>query len=156
MFIFIKNGEADMGIELFPHNQTAYESALSLLKEYGKAAVIHPTGTGKSMIAFKLAEEYPASRICWLAPSAYIFKTQLENLKREGGDALLNIVFLTYAALMKMEKDGISELSPDCIVLDEFHRCGAVEWGKGVARLLSVFPSAKNFGSVCDSRPFSG
>lgn len=146
MFIFIKNGEADMGIELFPHNQTAYESALSLLKEYGKAAVIHPTGTGKSMIAFKLAEEYPASRICWLAPSAYIFKTQLENLKREGGDALLNIVFLTYAALMKMEKDGISELSPDCIVLDEFHRCGAVEWGKGVARLLSVFPSAKILG----------
>ena len=71
MFIFIKNGEADMGIELFPHNQTAYESALSLLKEYGKAAVIHPTGTGKSMIAFKLAEEYPAAFAGWL--QAHIF-----------------------------------------------------------------------------------
>ena len=33
-------------IELFAHNRIAYESAVKMLSEVGKAAVIHPTGTG--------------------------------------------------------------------------------------------------------------
>ena len=48
-----------MSIKLFEYNQTAYEVALNLMKETGKAAVIHPTGTGKSFIGFKLCEEFP-------------------------------------------------------------------------------------------------
>lgn len=40
-------------IELFEHNKTAYEAALEQMEETGKACVIHPTGTGKSFIAFK-------------------------------------------------------------------------------------------------------
>ena len=70
-----------MAIALFEHNRIAYEAAVSLLAETGKAAVVHPTGTGKSFIAFKLCEDNPASRVCWLSPSAYIYETQLENLK---------------------------------------------------------------------------
>ena len=46
-------------IQLYEHNQTAYESVLALLPQSGKAAVIHPTGTGKSFIAFKLVEDHP-------------------------------------------------------------------------------------------------
>ena len=34
-----------MGLELFPHNQTAYDAAMDMIAKYGKAAVIHPTGT---------------------------------------------------------------------------------------------------------------
>lgn len=41
-------------ISLFEHNRTAYESACEMLAQTGKAAVIHPTGTGKSFIGFKL------------------------------------------------------------------------------------------------------
>lgn len=37
-------------IDLFEHNKTAYGSSVSLLSETGKAAVIHPTDTGKSLI----------------------------------------------------------------------------------------------------------
>ena len=85
-----------MSFQLFQHNQTAYESALTLLKKKGKAAVIHPTGTGKSFIGFRLAEDYPDKNICWLSPSEYIYKTQLENLQRESGDEKLqHICFLT-------------------------------------------------------------
>ena len=58
-----------MSIKLFEYNQTAYEVALNLMKETGKAAVIHPTGTGKSFIGFKLCEEFPESSVCWLSPS---------------------------------------------------------------------------------------
>ena len=69
-----------MKIELFEHNQTAYQAALDMLKTTGKAAIVHPTGTGKSFIGFKLCEDYPDQTICWLSPSEYIFRTQVENL----------------------------------------------------------------------------
>ena len=69
-----------MRIELFEHNQTAYQAALDMLKTAGKAAIVHPTGTGKSFIGFKLCEDYPDQTICWLSPSEYIFRTQVENL----------------------------------------------------------------------------
>ena len=39
-------------VELFAHNLTAYKSAALMLAETGKAAIIHPTGTGKFFIAF--------------------------------------------------------------------------------------------------------
>ena len=75
-------GVSAVSIHLFKHNQAAYEAAVSMMEREGKAAVIHPTGTGKSFIAFKLADEHPDARICWLAPSEYIYHTQLENVKR--------------------------------------------------------------------------
>ena len=113
-----------------------------MMEETGKAAVIHPTGTGKSFIAFMLAVEHPEQQICWLSPSEYIFKTQVENLKASAdGYAPDNIIFLTYAKLMMMDESAILALMPDYIILDEFHRCGATEWGKGVDRLLRSFPN---------------
>ena len=136
-----------MSIKLYDHNQYAYESALNLLKEKGKAAVIHPTGTGKSFIGFRLAEDHPDKHICWLSPSEYIYKTQLENLQKESEDQKLhNITFLTYARLMNMNEDELEELTADYIILDEFHRCGAAEWGKGVTRLLERYSSAPVLG----------
>ena len=51
-----------------------------MMDQYGKAAIVHPTGTGKSYIAFKLIEDNPEKVVIWLSPSEYIFKTQLESL----------------------------------------------------------------------------
>ncbi len=68
-----------MPIKLYSHNEIAYENALALLRTEKKAAVIHPTGTGKSFIAFRLCEDNPDKHICWLSPSEYIFSTQLEK-----------------------------------------------------------------------------
>ena len=79
-----------MAIELFKRNEEAYNSALKMLNTIGKAAIIHPTGTGKSFIGFKLCEDYPQKSICWLSPSDYIFKTQLENLKKASGGYALS------------------------------------------------------------------
>ncbi len=93
-----------MGISLFPHNQKAYEAAKQMLHECGKAAIIHPTGTGKSFIGFKLCEDNPQSHIFWLSPSAYIFNTQLENIKKSAsGWAPKNITFYTYQKLLFMQ-----------------------------------------------------
>ena len=136
-----------MAIALFDHNRIAYEAAVSLLNETGKAAIVHPTGTGKSFIAFKLCEDNPESRICWLSPSAYIYETQLENLKfAADGWQPENVTFLTYAKLMGMTDEEIAELQPDYIVLDEFHRCGAEMWGQGVQKLLATYAATPVLG----------
>ena len=57
-----------MSIHLFKHNQEAYNSVTAMLEREKMAAVIHPTGTGKSLIAFKLAEEHPSEKFLWLSP----------------------------------------------------------------------------------------
>ena len=130
-----------MAINLYKHNQEAYNAALTMLKNTNKAAIIHPTGTGKSFIAFKLCEDYPDKTICWLSPSEYIFKTQLENLKDTSNNYNpKNIKFYTYAKLMNLSERELSQIAPDYIILDEFHRCGAEMWGQGVSALLSEYP----------------
>lgn len=160
-----------MAVSLFPHNRTAYENVCAMLEKTGKAAVIHPTGTGKSFIGFKYAADHPETKVLWLAPSEYIFKTQLENWKSAGGDELKNITFLTYAKLSLMSEEELTCVCGDCppdtspredvsagtvpltqrstpftIVLDEFHRAGATHWGLGLERLLKVFPDATIIG----------
>lgn len=136
-----------MAISLYAHNCTAYRSVTAMLEETGKAAVIHPTGTGKSFIGFKLCEEHPDSIVCWLSPSDYIFRTQLENLKESSPDTNLdNVKYFTYARMMHMTDEEITAIAPDYIVLDEFHRCGAEYWGAGVQKLLTSFPQAHLLG----------
>lgn len=134
------------GIKLLEHNKTAYNSAVKMLSETGKATVIHPTGTGKSFIAFKLCEYNADKKICWLSPSEYIFKTQCENLAAVDSAVPDNIAFFTYAKLMLMADSEISEIKPDYIILDEFHRCGAEMWGKGVENLLKNYPDTPVLG----------
>lgn len=130
-----------MSIHLFEHNRKAYEAVTEMLEKDGMAAVIHPTGTGKSMIAFKLVEEHPLNHFLWLSPSEYIYQTQVENLNVK----FPNIQFMSYSRLMKNE-DCIETLHPDYIIVDEFHRCGAREWGKSIKKLLDTYPDARRLG----------
>ena len=136
-----------MGIQLFSHNQAAYLAALEMLSKTGKAAIVHPTGTGKSFIGFKLCEDHPDSLVCWLSPSEYIFQTQLENLAAvSDGYVPENLVFYTYAKLMNMSEEVLGEIKPAFIILDEFHRAGAEFWGAGVKNLLKCYPDVPILG----------
>ena len=132
-------------INLYEHNKTAYEKVENMLAEENLAAVIHPTGTGKSFIAFALTCAHPDKCFLWLAPSEYIYNLQIDNLRKEQHIKIPNVVFRTYVWLMRNE-DKISSLKPDFIILDEFHRAGAVEWGKSVQSLLEAYPKAKVLG----------
>lgn len=134
-------------LELYAHNQAAYEAAVKLMQQAGKAAVIHPTGTGKSIIAFKLIEDHPNKRICWLSPSSYILQTQRENVRRlEPNFSDENVIYCTYARLMYMDLSELQALRPEYIILDEFHRCGAAEWGRGIETLLQLYPEVPVMG----------
>ncbi len=134
-------------ISLYAHNETAYNAVTAMLAETGKAAVVHPTGTGKSFIGFKLCADNPDKRILWLSPSEYIFKTQVENLHSVSPDfSLDNVSHYTYAKLINMTDDELSSLSPDEIILDEFHRAGAQIWSQGVQKLFTLYPHAPLLG----------
>lgn len=135
-----------MSIELFEHNRNAYEYAAAMLAETGKAAVIHPTGTGKSFIGFKFCEDNSNKTVCWLSPSEYIFSTQLENLKKTGSAVPENINFFTYAKLMYISDAELAEIAPDLIILDEFHRCGADVWGSRVNSFLNMYKNVPLLG----------
>lgn len=139
-----------MALRLFEHNEKAYHAAVRMMEQYGKAAIVHPTGTGKSYIAFKLIEDNPEKVVIWLSPSEYIFKTQLEGLKGNVPDfPLENVHFYTYAKLMccaQAQLDEIAAQKPAYIILDKFHRAGAECWGESAVALLKLCPDAKLLG----------
>ena len=146
----MRKGVNKVALRLFEHNEKAYHAAVRMMDQYGKAAIVHPTGTGKSYIAFKLIEDNPEKVVIWLSPSEYIFKTQLESLKRNDPDfPLANIHFYTYAKLMcctQAQLDEIAAQKPAYIIFDEFHRAGAGCWGESTVALLKLCPDAKFLG----------
>ena len=133
-------------VSLYDHNQAAYEAAVELIRETGKAAVIHPTGTGKSFIGFKYCAENPDKTVLWLSPSEYIFKTQIENLKAAGGEEPKNITFATYQKFSRYTDEEIAALQVDGLVLDEFHRVGARMWQQNILKFLKLFPDVPVLG----------
>ena len=146
----MRKGVNRVALHLFEHNEKAYHAAVRMMNQYGKAAIVHPTGTGKSYIAFKLIEDNPEKVVIWLSPSEYIFKTQLESLKKnDPGFPLSNVHFYTYAKLMcctQAQLEKIAAQKPAYIILDEFHRAGAECWGESTVALLKLCPDAKLLG----------
>ena len=146
----MREGVNKVALCLFEHNEKAYHAAVRMMEQYGKAAIVHPTGTGKSYIAFKLIEDNPEKVVIWLSPSEYIFKTQLESLKRNDSDfPLVNVHFYTYAKLMCCTQTQLEEIAaqkPAYLILDEFHRAGAECWGESAVALLKLCQDAKLLG----------
>ena len=50
----MREGVSRGALQLFEHNEKAYHAAIRMMEQYGKAAIVHPTGTGKSYIASKI------------------------------------------------------------------------------------------------------
>ena len=146
----MRKGVNKVALRLFEHNEKAYHAAVRMMEQFGKDAIVHPTGTGKSYIAFKLIEDNPEKVVIWLSPSEYIFKTQLESLKRNDPDfPLANVHFYTYAKLVcctQAQLEKIAAQKPAYIILDEFHRAGAECWGESAVALLKLCPNAKLLG----------
>ena len=133
-----------MAIQLFEHNERAYNSVCRMLEKKGKAAVIHPTGTGKSYIAFQLCIMNPQKSILWISPNEYIYKNQIKSLRDNFGVKLDNVNFCTYTWLVNHELDMLDMF--EYLILDEFHRAGAEKWGIKVQELMKKNPDAKVLG----------
>lgn len=127
---------------LHQHNSETYANMVRLFETEHRVAAVQPTGTGKSYLIMQLIEDNPDKLFAVCSPSTYIFE-QMKVLADKNSIPLDNVNFITYARLMQTELID----SFDYIVLDEFHRCGAVEWGRGVQDLLDANTQAKIFGT---------
>ena len=127
---------------LHKHNRETYANMVSLFASNQRVAAVQPTGTGKSYLILQLIADNPNRQFAVCSPSTYIFG-QMKSLADEYNISIENTEFVTYTKLAQTEL--ITEF--DYIVLDEFHRCGADEWGRGVQELLEANPDAKVFGT---------
>ena len=120
-------------------------AAAKLLASAGKAAVIHPTGTGKSFIAFQLAADHPGENILWLSPSEYIFATQRESLRRQAPEvSLAHVHFYTYAKLLRLTEEdlaAIADLHP--VHISSWTNTTAPARRNGPPRCKSCWPPAR-------------
>jgi superfamily II DNA or RNA helicase len=126
-----RKGEPE--IELLAHNKRAFDNSKELFNHSKKVAVVHATGTGKSYIILKFLSNFIDKRCLVLAPSKYILK----QIKSKFIWSFKNTKMMTYAKLARISEKEMEDYNFDFIVLDEFHRCGAKEWGKGVQILLN-------------------
>ena len=123
-----------MALRLFEHNEKAYHAAIRMMEQYGKAPVVHPTGTGKSYIAFKQIEDNSEKVVIWLSPSEYIFKTQLESLKK----------LCPKAKLLGLTTTNIRYLNNNCGMAEElFDGHIAIDVTLGEAVVRSILPIPK-------------
>lgn len=134
-------------IKLYEHNQKAYDALLDMLGERDRACVIKPTGTGKFVIIAKMVQDNPDKRFLLLGTNDYMFNDQMANLAEIApGFTPENLQFMTYSAAMMTARRGEEISGYDVVVADEFHHCGAEEWGKGVTHILDANESAKVVG----------
>lgn len=131
-----------MPISLKPHNVETYQKVTDKLKESNKVAVIHPTGTGKSYIGLKLIEDNEGKKVIYLAPSKSILHQIKDDMIKNGikfNDGNKKTVErYTYQKLTRIFKEGQLNIDADIIILDEFHHCGAPEWGLAIQELLKI------------------
>lgn len=155
----IKNGQQEL--ELQEHQQDAYNAVQKTYEQGNRAAVVIPTGCGKSFIALKLMEDNRDKNILFLAPTIAI-KNQMYNYiakyivgeeptserpaKKIAEEHFPNLKIRLYQTLLKVSDEDMEKYHADIIIMDELHRTGAEKWGEKVNTLLEKNPNAKILG----------
>ena len=139
-----------MSMTLNPVNEAAFQKAIQSLETLNRAAVFHPTGTGKSCIAWKVVEAHPQTTFFWLVAGAQRLALRQAELTRYNGGTLPgNVRFCDcekLAAATPEQWVRLGEQKPGCIVLDCYHELSAVCWAQSVQKLLRMCPQAKVLG----------
>ena len=139
-----------MSMTLNPVNEAAFQKAVQSLETLNRAAVFHPTGTGKSCIAWKVVEAHPQTTFFWLVAGAQRLALRQAELTRYNGGTLPgNVRFCDCEKLAVATPEQwvrLGEQKPGCIVLDCYHELSAVCWAQSVQKLLRMCPQAKVLG----------
>ena len=139
-----------MSMTLNPVNEAAFQRAVQSLETLNRAAVFHPTGTGKSCIAWKVVEAHPQTTFFWLVAGAQRLALRQAELTRYNGSTPPgNVRFCDCEKLAVATPEQwvrLGEQKPGCIVLDCYHELSAVCWAQSVQKLLRMCPQAKVLG----------
>lgn len=122
-------------VELFEHNEIAYQKLIKSLENDKCTTINHATGTGKSFIMLKYLYENRNKRVLYIAPTYPIIdqiKKSAEEIGIEPDE--LNIDTIIYRSLLTMDMNELYK-KYDVIVFDEYHRTGATETFKKIKEL---------------------
>lgn len=134
-----------MRVDLFKHNQEAYEKIKSAIVDgKNKIAIAHATGTGKSYLIAKLFEDYNNDMKLVLVPSTYI-SDQIQGLFEKY--QIRNVEVILYQKLIKMSDEDITAMDYSVIALDEYHHDTSKVWGEKVRKLIDTHPESIIFGT---------
>lgn len=116
-------------IQLQAHNHIAFKKYLE--NPNNKSAFVNATGTGKSYLIAKVAQHNYPKKIGIMSSSSFILDQQEKLI----GD-ISNLSYMTYAkgGVDYDNKDFTEDL--DVLIMDEFHRAGAENWGAGVQNII--------------------
>ena len=124
-------------MEIYQHNIDAYKEVRDALQSCGIAAIVMPTGSGKSYVAYQLVAENIDKHILYVTA----YKSNRDQFQE---------LITSHLAPGNMDFTIYMSLDPssgyDIIILDEIHRCGADTWNKSVQHLLDLNPEARILG----------
>lgn len=130
----------NIDVTLLPHNEEAYQKLIEGLKDKQFVSINHATGTGKSFIMLKYLLNNRDKRILYLAPN-YAILDQLvnEHIEELGLDkkAFEKLDMMIYSSLLRKNVKEMAD-NYDIVILDEYHRCGAEQWGEKIDELIGT------------------
>lgn len=130
----------NIDVTLLPHNEEAYQKLIEGLKDKQFVSINHATGTGKSFIMLKYLLNNRDKRILYLAPN-YAILDQLvnEHIEELGLDkkAFKKLDMMIYSSLLRKNVKEMAD-NYDIVILDEYHRCGAEQWGEKIDELIGT------------------
>lgn len=138
-------------LELYDHNLDAYKKVHQAYEDGEKVvALLHATGTGKTLVALQLALDFKDKKILYITPYNSIIEHIKEvidenpnvDLEKDFG----HVTFMSYASLVNLSKEELENLDVDLLVLDEFHHIGAPVWGQRINTILESHPNLLVFG----------
>lgn len=122
------------GIELYPHNQKAYDNLCAMLRDSNRACVVQPTGTGKFVIIAKMAQDNPGKNFLLLGTNDYMYIDQMANLSDIApGFTPKNLQFMTYATAKKVR---CAETGNQFVSLSDAARAVGLRNGNSIRRAI--------------------
>ena len=128
-------------VVIFPHNKRAYEKVCAAFETSNRTCVIQPTGTGKMYVAMQLMDDHPREEILYLTSYSPIL-TALNTEMKKCGVPSEHLSAALYAGL----DAKVCSKQYAYIIMDEFHRVGAENWGTWASTLLENNPQSKVLG----------
>lgn len=127
-----------------------YQEAKKLLSKYGKAAIIRPTGFGKTGILTRFIRDY--DKVLYLYPTEVIKQAVLRFYyqgQSQIPDSIPNVEFMTYTKLVRMKDEDFERVKDvSLIITDECHRLGAAETLYAMNELKKALPNALLLGAT--------
>lgn len=149
-----------------------FENVMSNLKQYGKCAIVRPTGFGKTWILTEIIKHY--NKVLYLYPAAVIRDTvvnryydsmydeeTLSYIDEEGMELdpdtvdtfieckkIEKCTLMTYAKLIRLSDDELNAMDYDLILMDEVHRVGGPMTKIAVNKLFAKHVNAHFVGAT--------